>query len=261
MAVVCVSLVACQTPSGVNTQVEPSPVDEPVPWDEPISRQGNPLKYSVFGVEYQVLPTARGYAESGIASWYGPGFHGKLTSNGEVYDMNAISAAHKSLPLPTYARVKNLENGKEVVVRINDRGPFSKNRIIDLSYAAAMRLDMIQQGTAKVEVTAITSPAVIVAAKKAQETSNAPLPKQVQPNEIRVSVQVGAFSAPVNAQNLQKKLVLAGFSEAVVVFLEDGTPAPHKVRLPGPEEVNGLNQLIERLVQSGFAPVHTIVER
>ncbi len=122
---------------------------------EPRSKQGNPPFYSVLGRRYVVLDSADGFIERGVASWYGPTFHGELTSNGESYNMYAMSAAHKTLPLPAYARVTNLSNGKSVVVRVNDRGPFAKNRIIDLSYTAAAKLDMLRgNGTALVEVRA-----------------------------------------------------------------------------------------------------------
>jgi rare lipoprotein A len=130
-------------------------IPEPDVKAEPRSRYGN-RTYSVLGKTYRVKDSAEGYAEQGMASFYGKKFHGRLTSNQEVYDMYAFSAAHKSLPLPSYVRVTNLANGKSVVVRVNDRGPFHSNRIIDLSYAAAVKLDFIRQGTARVEVQALT---------------------------------------------------------------------------------------------------------
>jgi rare lipoprotein A len=126
-----------------------------VPRPEPRSRYGNPPFYDVFGKRYFVLPTSAGYVERGIASWYGPGFHEVRTSTGEPYDMYGMTAAHKTLPLPAYVRVTNLQNGRSIVVRVNDRGPFVGNRIIDLSYTAAAKLDMLRNGTAIVEVRAI----------------------------------------------------------------------------------------------------------
>jgi len=122
---------------------------------EKYSKYGNPKTYKVFGVKYKTLQTHVGYSEKGIASWYGKKFHGKLTSTREVYNMYNITAAHKSLPIPCYAKVTNLSNNKSLIVRINDRGPFKKGRIIDLSYAAAKKLDFIKQGTARVLVEAI----------------------------------------------------------------------------------------------------------
>jgi rare lipoprotein A len=127
-------------------------IPDAVPRAEPRSAFGNPPYYTVAGRRYAVLPSANGYVERGVASWYGTEFHGLRTSTGEPYDMFAMTAAHKTLPLPCYARITNLSNGRSVVVRINDRGPFVANRIIDLSYSAAARLDMIRSGTAFVEV-------------------------------------------------------------------------------------------------------------
>src|SRR5262245_6035155 len=130
-------------------------IPDAVPKYEPRSKRGNPPFYTVLGKRYAVMDSADGYLERGVASWYGPTFHGESTSMGERYDMYSMTAAHKTLPLPAYARVTNLANGKSVVVRINDRGPFAKNRIIDLSYTAAAKLDMIKEGTALVEVRAL----------------------------------------------------------------------------------------------------------
>lgn len=133
----------------------PPTIPDAVPKVEPLSRYGNPPYYEVFGKRYYVLSSSVDYLERGVASWYGPGFHEVRTSSGETYDMYAMTAAHKTLPLPAYVRVTNLENGRSVVVRVNDRGPFVGNRIIDLSYTAAARLDMLRNGTAMVEVRGI----------------------------------------------------------------------------------------------------------
>ncbi|MFI4969699.1 MAG: septal ring lytic transglycosylase RlpA family protein, partial [Lysobacterales bacterium] len=135
--------------------IDVSRIPEPVPRNEPRSRYGNKDSYSVLGQTYHVLADPRGYDERGIASWYGNKFHGYMTSSFEPYDMYAFSAAHKTLPLPSYARVTNLDNGKSVIVRINDRGPFHENRIIDLSYAAAVKIGVWPKGTGLVEVRAI----------------------------------------------------------------------------------------------------------
>jgi len=127
------------------------------PRDEPRARSGNPPFYEVGGRRYVVLPTAAGYVEQGIASWYGADVHGGRTATGETYDMNAMTGAHPTLPLPAWVRVTNLENGRSVVVRLNDRGPFARGRIIDLSRAAAEQLDMIRTGTARVEVQSLAA--------------------------------------------------------------------------------------------------------
>lgn len=131
-------------------------IPEPVVREEPRSPVGNRSPYSVLGKEYKVLDRVEGYSEKGIASYYGSKFHGRLTSNREVYDMYAFSAAHKTLPLPSFARVTNLDTGESVIVRVNDRGPFHDGRVIDLSYAAAVKLGITQRGTGRVEVTALT---------------------------------------------------------------------------------------------------------
>lgn len=125
------------------------------PRAEKPSRGGN-KNYQVFGKHYQVLASAKDFSQTGTASWYGKKFHGHLTSNGEIYDMYAMTAAHKNLPLPSYVKVVNNSNGRSVIVRVNDRGPFHQNRIIDLSYSAAHKLDMLKTGTANVTITAIT---------------------------------------------------------------------------------------------------------
>ena len=131
-------------------------IPEVIPKIEKVTRAGNRNPYTQFGVTYHLLPTAEGYKQKGIASWYGRKFHGRRTANGEIYDMYAMTAAHTVLPIPTYARVTNISNQKSVVVRINDRGPFHSNRIIDLSYVAALKLDFVEKGTTQVEVEVIT---------------------------------------------------------------------------------------------------------
>jgi rare lipoprotein A len=132
-----------------------SSIPDAVPVQEERSRYGNPPEYEVFGRTYRVLNTSSGYEAEGLASWYGPDFQGRRTSSGDPYDMYAMTAAHPSLPLPTYVEVTNLGNGRTVVVRVNDRGPFHGDRIIDLSYVAAWKLGMIGHGTARVRVRAL----------------------------------------------------------------------------------------------------------
>ena len=135
--------------------VDISSVPDAVPKVEPKSKYGNPSSYVVLGKRYYVMNDSKGFVERGIASWYGKKFHGRRTSNGETYDMYAMTAAHKNLPLPTYVEVTNLKNRRRVIVRVNDRGPFHENRIIDLSYTAAAKLDIISTGTGWVEIRAI----------------------------------------------------------------------------------------------------------
>ena len=133
----------------------PQPAVTATPTRPPLPRAGNKSPYTVLGKTYHLLPTAEGYREEGLASWYGAKFHGRSTSNGEVYDMFAMTAAHKTLPIPAYVRVTNLENQRSAIVRVNDRGPFHDDRIIDLSYAAARKLGVYANGTARVEVVVI----------------------------------------------------------------------------------------------------------
>lgn len=212
-------------------------VPDAVPRDEPRSAFGNPPFYTVAGHRYAVLPSATGYVERGVASWYGTEFHGLRTSAGEPYDMFAMTAAHKTLPLPCYARVTNLSNGRSVVVRINDRGPFVANRIIDLSYSAAARLDMIRNGTAFVQVEVLTPAAptltasMPVSAPAAQAASigvssvpsvsvapmSAPSPGAAPPGSPVGSTAPGAGEAPLAAS--------AG-ETGTAAHVSTGPPAP-----------------------------------
>lgn len=151
--------------------------------------------YKINGVTYYPMESADGYSEVGIASWYGPGFHGKLTANGEKYNQKAMTAAHKTLPIPTLVKVENLENGKSVVVRVNDRGPYSKGRIIDLTEVAARRLGMIDKGTAKVRVSVLSEdPDCYVTAGH-----------KVNIDKGNFAVQIGAFTDANNAKRLAGK--------------------------------------------------------
>ena len=137
-------------------RINANKIPNAVPKKEPLSKRGNPKSYVVFGRRYYVMKHANGYHARGIASWYGMKFHQFQTSNGETYDVAGMTAAHKTLPLPTYLQVTNLHNGKKVIVKVNDRGPFVSNRLIDLSYVAAKKLDMTGAGTAPVSIVAIT---------------------------------------------------------------------------------------------------------
>jgi rare lipoprotein A len=186
-------------------------IPDAVPRIETRSRLGNPPFYNVLGRRYALLASPEGYVERGVASWYGPGFHGVSTSMGEPYDMYAMTAAHKTLPIPCYARVTNLVNGRSVVVRINDRGPFVANRLIDLSYTAAAKLDMLRAGTAMVEVRVITP----------NDPQSQALTRSTETPPPTLYVQAGAFAVAANAQGLQQRLQQAGLASAVVV-----PPAP-----------------------------------
>jgi len=211
-----------------------------VPRAEPRSAHGNPPFYEVLGQRYYVLLSADGYFERGVASWYGPTFHGGNTSSGELYDMYGMTAAHKTLPLPSYARVTNLRNGRSVVVRINDRGPFVSNRLIDLSYAAAARLDMIREGTTLVEVRALT-PGVPDELSRSAESPAAPL-----------YMQAGAFADAQNAQRLLERLQAAGLTTAFIALPPEGKPHLYRVRLGPVGSVADFDELSARLAALGI---------
>lgn len=218
-------------------------VPDAVPKDEPRSRRGNPPFYSVLGKRYVVLDSGDGFVERGVASWYGPTFHGELTSNGESYDMYAMSAAHKTLPLPAYARVTNLSNGKSVVVRINDRGPFAKNRIIDLSYTAAAKLDMLRDGTALVEVRTL-KPGADDNLRRSDET-----PPQT------LYVQAGAFADEANAKRLVAKLQAGGVANCFVRSPPDSGPKLFRVRAGPVASTVEFDNLAARLAKLGISDV------
>ncbi len=181
------------------TPPAPDTVPDMVPRAEPRSRNGNPPFYDVMGKRYFVLSSGVGYVERGVASWYGPGFHKVRTSTGEPYDMYAMTAAHKTLPLPAYVRVTNLQNGRSVVVRVNDRGPFVGNRIIDLSYTAASKLDMLRNGTAMVEVRTLEPAPLDSAPLTAAAAPAAVLPAAALPAAAQPAPSQPAASPPVAA--------------------------------------------------------------
>lgn len=187
-------------------KVEVASIPNAVPRLEPRSKYGNPDSYVVNNKRYHVLKDSRNYRERGIASWYGTKFHGRKTSTGEPYDMLAMTAAHKTLPLPTYVEVTNLENGRKVIVRVNDRGPFLDNRIIDLSYVAAAKLDIIKTGTGRVEVRAIDPTAYLNRQLEHKTSSPAsPPPGAALPGD-HFYLQIGAFSERRNAESLRARL-------------------------------------------------------
>ncbi len=215
-------------------------IPDAVPRIEARSRLGNPPFYNVLGRRYALLASPEGYVERGVASWYGPGFHGISTSMGEPYDMYAMTAAHKTLPIPCYARVTNLVNGRSVVVRINDRGPFVANRLIDLSYTAAAKLDMLRAGTAMVEVRVVTP----------NDPQSQALTRSSETPPPTLYVQAGAFAVPANAQGLQRRLQQAGLASAVVI-----APAPghhlFRVRLGPVSSVADFDAVAAKLATLG----------
>jgi rare lipoprotein A len=231
----------------------PSPIDvsklpEPVPKVEPRSRYGNKSPYTVGGQTYRVLQTARGYDERGIASFYGNKFHGYKTSNLDTYDMYAFSAASTTLPLPSYARVTNLENGKSVVVRVNDRGPFHDGRLIDLSYAAAVKIGIWPKGTGLVEVRGIDP----TDSGKDLPGKELPTPVAVTAGHPQIYLQVGAFADAANARRLAQRLREARLGAVQVVDgVLDGRHL-HRVRIGPLASVELADQVSQRIEAMGL---------
>lgn len=219
-------------------------LEQPIPRFEAPSKQGN-RDYRVRGIDYRVMASAAGYKQQGVASWYGAKFHGHLTSNGETYDMYGFSAAHKGLPLPTYVKVTNLANQKSVIVRVNDRGPFHNERLIDLSYAAAYQLDMLKTGTAHVEVEAIaTTP-----------DWHPHLPK-VSGNDKNHYIQVTALSNQDKVQELATRLEREHGASSRII--ESGSL--FKLQLgPLPNPVKA-QELLHQLQRGGFQQAFSVFE-
>ena len=276
LAISCLAIAACggnkikgDGPPTGSSRIPDMPGDA-VPRPEARSKYGNGPVYEVLGKRYTVMPSATGYKERGVASWYGKKFHGNLTSNRETYDMYAMTAAHKTLPLPTYVRVRNLRNNKSIVVRVNDRGPFVHNRIIDLSYTAAMKLDMIKDGTSLVEVTAINfdppsgyrpvrqsvggpvgGPSGPTAAKAAPTGSS-------DPN--RVYVQVGAFGDRANAERRLGDLSRVRIGNAFIHEERSADRVLYRVRIGPVADVVQYDVLVEELENIGITDPYLITE-
>jgi rare lipoprotein A len=278
----------------------PSVADMPdvVPKVEPRARSGNPPYYDVFGKRYYVLSSSIGYVERGVASWYGPGFDRVPTSTGETYDMYGMTAAHRTLPLPAYVQVTNLQNGRSVVVRVNDRGPFVGNRIIDLSYSAARKLDMLRNGTAMVEVRSIDpslaapggaplSPAApqsvapalqaatqtVTAAAAAGTTAPAAPPATTLPGGTATGstqaaapiaaplfIQAGAFSDPANADRLVAKLHDPQYGKVFVRNDQIAGRKMYRVRIGPVRNVAEFDRIVAALDRAGVHDAHLALE-
>jgi len=266
-------------PPGLGRASIPQLPGDAVARPEAKSRYGNSPVYEVFGKRYTVMQSSSGYRERGVASWYGKKFHGNLTSNREPYDMYAMTAAHKTLPLPTYVRVRNLRNNKSVVVRVNDRGPFVSNRIIDLSYSAALKLDMVADGTSLVEVEAISfdkaagdRPTRLTTAAPADPPSAVPAAQQVAQPEAaatadpapgadnRIFVQVGAFGSRDNADRRLALLRSGGIGTGFVVEDASGELTLHRVRIGPVRGVEQYDLLVEELAKLGIADPYLVTE-
>ncbi len=229
-------------------ELSPAEVDhihDAIPRVEPLSKNGNPAFYDALGQRYFVMQSAAGYDERGVASWYGPGFHKGATSSGERYDMYGMTAAHKTLPLPTYVQVTNLNNGRSITVRVNDRGPFKRGRIIDLSYAAASKLDMLRDGTAFVEV------------KSLVPGENAPHATQ---SSSPLFVQAGAFSDVANAERLLQQLQRSGFMDAFIHNSNNKGQTLFRVRIGPINNVDEFDRVIASLKASGIDDAHLALD-
>ncbi|MDX1460565.1 MAG: septal ring lytic transglycosylase RlpA family protein [Xanthomonadales bacterium] len=223
-------------------QLSPSDVHDATPRQEPLARYGNRSPYEVLGKRYTVLESSAGYRERGIASWYGSKFHGRRTSSGEIFDMHLATAAHRSLPLPTYAEVTNLDNGRKIIVKINDRGPFHSKRLIDLSYGAAVRLGFADQGTARVEVRAITF------------SDRPPAPVVPAGAPKGVFLQVGAFGRREAAEELAG-LMMKEHLQPVSVNSEEGL---HRVWIGPYENDADIELASRRIVELGLERPHKV---
>lgn len=214
--------------------------------------------YIVFGHRYHVLASAMGYDQRGIASWYGPNFHGRLTSSGAPYNMYKLTAASKVLPLETWVKVTNLENGRSVVVQVNDRGPFVSNRIIDLSYAAAKKIHMIGHGTALVDVRSIAPPSTHQPADLAKISAR----HQIKPlrHHPALFVQLGAFSEKGNAERLKVRLILRQLGPIKIDPLKDHGETLFRVMIGPLKSVNKVDALTARLDQLGYHDTEVIVQ-
>jgi rare lipoprotein A len=239
---------------GPDRDIDVSQLADAIPRAEPRSRYGNPPSYVVNGKRYRVLESSHGYVERGIASWYGTKFHGRRTSSGEPYDMYAMTAAHKTLPLPAYARVTNLRNGRSAVVKINDRGPFHENRVIDLSYAAAKKLGIAAVGTGLVEVAVIEPEQAEAPALPPAKTPPPPAP------DLGLYLQVGAFTSASNAERLSKRLQALQLTSVSVTPAYRDKQRIYRVRIGPVESVEQADHLSEVLVKHGMEYPHVVID-
>jgi len=226
------AIVQDRKPTAYRKKIDISKLPDVIPKSEPKSKYGNPKKYTVLNKEYKVLDSHVGYKERGLASWYGEKFHGHRTSSGEIYDMYQISAAHKTLPLPTYARVTNVQNNKSIIVKINDRGPFHAKRVLDLSYAAAEKLGVLATGTALVEVEALN------------------------PIQQGYYLQLGTFNVKDNATKLMAKVKpLVAHN---IKLESDNLKKTHYVRIGPLQTEEHVIELMNNLILSGIGSKFSI---
>ena len=254
--VLFLSLFGCAgTPDGAPDKSAGIPPDA-VPRDEPKSRYGNGPYYEVYGVTYEVMDSGYGYRERGVASWYGKKFHGRPTSSQEPYDMYKMTAAHKTLPLPTYVEVRNLSNNRRVIVRVNDRGPFVDNRLIDLSYAAATKLDLVTPGTGLVEIRALSGNDPEVSHERQVSRSEA----EPASRDSEIFVQVGAYGDRDNAKRRYDMLRDRGIRKVVVHKDEATSPSLYRIRIGPVADVAQYDSIVQRLENIGISESHLVTE-
>ena len=219
---------------------------------QPRAKPGQPKPYRVGKTWYYPVSDATNFRQKGKASWYGKKFHGKKTSSGEIYNMHAMTAAHKTLPLGTYVRVHNLENGNAIEVRINDRGPFVRGRIIDLSYAAATKLEIVGPGTAPVEIVALGK-------AEAQDSGSTPGYVPVDYYSGNFTFQVGAFSQKDNAVRLKQKLEKKYMNVHILPY-DDGKRVMYRVRVGRASSLQQAEEYENILIQQGFKGAFIVAE-
>lgn len=225
VVILCLNLASCAT-SGDSAPDDYTRNDTPnaVPANEPLSRYGNMPSYVVRGKKYHVMKNSNGFQQDGISSWYGTKFHGRKTSSGEPYNMYAMTAAHKTLPLPSYVEVTHKGNGKKVIVKVNDRGPFHEGRIIDLSYAAARKLGISATGTGPVHIRVINTSAMDL------DTSEVVLP-EASSKDGRIHVQVAAMGTEVAAEKMADDLRDKDIQSVRIHVIENDGRKLYRVRI------------------------------
>lgn len=212
-----------------------------------------PDSYIAEGQRYYVLNSSHNFTETGVASWYGKKFHGRKTSSGEVYDMFQMTAAHRTLPLSTRVKVTNLDNNKSIIVKVNDRGPFVKNRVIDLSYAAAKKLDMIGPGTARVKLVALTKSGTGAAVQA--------IPLQTDTLEADLYIQVGSFSERLNAQNVVNQLESMNEKKVDIYPVDTNLGVFYRVRLGPYLDLAKTQKIADRLRSRSFSQARVVIDK
>ena len=277
---VCVFLSGCGALGGGRHRFNADNVPDAVPSNEPRSRYGNPDSYIVQGKRYYTLRTAAGFTERGIASWYGGPFHGQRTSSGEIYDMYRMTGAHKQLPLPSYVQVRNLDNGRTATLKVNDRGPFVDNRVIDLSYAAALKLGVVAKGTAFVEIRALdeygqvsheerqvpdpapagSAPAperVVAASPAIAAAPPATLPPSVSVAE-GMYLQVGAYAERRNAEKASAQLAGVFTTDVGIREIRSHNKVFYRVQIGPLPSTERADQVVAALEKLGITQHHFI---